>query len=209
MARITFLTGTMASGKTTHLLQTHFNIEAAFPTQVLLVNRNDRMGASVCSSRMGGMTLSLSINTDDSLVTLVDNYNHTNQTSLKYLFIDEAQFLTNDQVNELVELADLKDIEVYAYGLLTNFKGNLFSASKRIIEVCDRLIQLDNGVRCWCGERATHNALFIAGMPKTEGSDEVVDADDVVEYQVMCRKHFMSHRNHQSKSSAKSNRTVI
>jgi thymidine kinase len=209
MARITFLTGTMASGKTTHLLQTHFNIEAAFPTQVLLVNRNDRMGSSICSSRMGGMTVCETINTDDSLVSLIDNHNHTNQTSIKYLFVDEAQFLTSQQVDELVELADLKDIEIYAYGLLTNFKGSLFSASQRLIEVCDRLIQLDNGVRCWCGNPATHNALFISGEPHVEGADEVVDASDMVEYRVMCRKHFTSHRNHQSKTSSKVNRTIV
>jgi len=194
MATITFLTGTMSSGKTTHLLQTHFNLESAYPDQVLLINRHDRMGESVCSSRMGGVALSTGVKPDDSIVQLIDSHNHTNQTSLKFLFVDEAQFLSLEQVDELVEIADLKNIEVFAYGLLTSYKGNLFTATARILEVCDKIVQLDNQMRCWCGEHATHNALFIEGQPASSGGDEVIDNSTLVEYQVMCRRHFMAHR---------------
>jgi len=205
MTTITFITGTMGAGKTTHLLQNHFNLHQAFPDEVLLINRNDRMGESVCSSRMGGISEARSFSPEESLVAIIDQHNHDNQTSIKYLFIDEAQFMSENQVNELKEIADLKNIQVFAYGLLTNYKGTLFNATAKILEICDVIEQLRNNSKCWCGKEASHNALYIGNEPHTEGDEEKPATNVLIEYKVMCRHHFSSHLNYTSKMSRKSN----
>jgi len=194
MSKITFMMGTMSSGKTTHLLQSHFNLNQAFPNQVMLMNKNDRSGDSVCTNRMGGMSLSTGVSEDTSLIEVVTEFEKSVGDEVQYLFLDEVQFFSLDQINELPHLADYKGIDVFAYGLLTTYKGNLFPASARLLEVSDQIVHLRNGVRCWCGARATHNALFRAGKRIRSGDTEVVDNDEtLIDYQVMCRKHFLEH----------------
>ena len=204
MGRLTFLTGTMSSGKTTHLLQSHFNIEDAFPGQVLLINKNDRSGDSVCSNRMGGMSLSCGVTDDTNIVDLVSKQEQETDSKIEYIFVDEVQFFSIAQIEQLVHLADVQDIDVYAYGLLTSYKGELFMASKRLIELCDKIVQISNGMRCWCGARATHNALYLGGRSANTGSETVVDNTDNVDYRVMCRRHFLEHIGHHSKSNLNS-----
>lgn len=199
MGRLTFLTGTMSSGKTTHLLQSHFNIEDAFPGQVLLINKNDRSGDSVCSNRMGGMSLSCGVTDDTNIVDLVSKQEQETDNKIAYIFVDEVQFFSIAQIEQLVHLADVQDIDIYAYGLLTSYKGELFKASKRLIELCDKIVQISNGMRCWCGGRATHNALYLGGRSANTGSETVVDNADNVDYRVMCRRHFLEHIGHNSK----------
>lgn len=199
MGTFTFITGTMSSGKTTHLLQTHFNIESAFPGQVMLLNKNDRSGESVCSNRTGGASLSTGLTDDSSLVDIITNEEQRTRTTISHVFIDEAQFLTEDQVESLAYLVDVHDINVYAYGLMTSYKGKLFDATIRILELCDRVIQVSNGMRCWCGKRATHNALFVAGAKASSGATTIVDNSDMIDYQVMCRRHFLEHIENTSK----------
>ncbi len=155
MAKIVFNVGTMSSGKTTHLLQTHFNIDAAFPGEVLLHH-------------------------------------------IKYLFLDEVQFLNTPQIDELAYIADVRGVEIHAYGLLTTYKGTIVPASKRLLELADSFNQLNNNMRCWCGKPATHNALYTNGKRTFDGADEIVDNNTVVAYKVMCRKHFLDHVDYQS-----------
>ena len=204
MGRLTFLTGTMSSGKTTHLLQSHFNIEDAFPGQVLLINKNDRSGDSVCSNRMGGMSLSCGVTDDTNIVDLVSKQEQETDNKIAYIFVDEVQFFSIAQIEQLVHLADVQDIDIYAYGLLTSYKGELFKASKRLIELCDKIVQISNGMRCWCGARATHNALYLSGRSANAGSETVVDNADNIDYRVMCRRHFLEHISHHSKSDLNS-----
>lgn len=199
MGRLTFLTGTMSSGKTTHLLQSHFNMDDAFPGQVLLINKNDRSGDSVCSNRMGGISLSCGVTDDTNIVDLVSKHEQETDQKIAYIFVDEVQFFSIAQIEELVHLADVQGIDIYAYGLLTSYKGELFTASKRLLEVCDKIVQISNGMRCWCGARATHNALYLSGRSANTGSDTIVDNADDIDYRVMCRKHFLEHIGHHSK----------
>ncbi len=199
MGRITFLTGTMSSGKTTHLLQSHFNIEDAFPGQVLLINKNDRSGESVCSNRMGGMSLSCGVTDDTNIVDLVSKHEQETDEKISFIFVDEVQFFTIRQIEQLVHLTDVQNINIYAYGLLTSYKGELFTASKRMIELCDKIVQISNGMRCWCGDHATHNALYLGGHRANSGNETVVDNTDGIDYRVMCRKHFLEHIEYNSK----------
>lgn len=201
MGKVHFITGTMMSGKTTHLLQQHFNLENAFPGEVLLVNKNDRAGSSVCTNRMGGISYSVGLQDTTDIIELVQHEEEQSRHQIKHILVDEAQFLTPTQVEQLAHLADVHDTTIYMYGLITTFKGNMFPATKRIIELADSITHLHNGIRCWCGQPATHNALFHIGpQPGTEKIPESSTTD----YQVMCRKHFLEHRNNTTKNVAKS-----
>ena len=198
MAKIVFNVGTMSSGKTTHLLQTHFNIDAAFPGEVLLLTKNDRSGKCVCSSRTGNATIAVNVDDDSSIMEILEKEENDRRHHIKYLFLDEVQFLNTPQIDELAYIADVRGVEIHAYGLLTTYKGTMFPASKRLLELADSFFQLNNNMRCWCGKPATHNALYTNGKRTFDGADEIVDNNTVVAYKVMCRKHFLDHVDYQS-----------
>ena len=209
MANFTFYTGTMLSGKTTHLLQAHYNTQSAFPGEVVLINKNDHAGESVCTNRMGGISLSTGITDTTSIITLISEIQDKARQPIRHVFVDEAQFLSLEQVEDLSYLTDVHDIEVHAYGLLTTYKGTLFPATKRILELADKIVQIENGMRCWCGSLATHNALFMCGDRVSQGKDEILDKSDLVYYQVLCRKHFIEHLAHSPDKSSKGNKITV
>ena len=180
----------MSSGKTTLLLQTHFNLNAAFPSQVMLINKHDRCGDNICTSRTGVSELATTICDEDVICDVVESYEKDKSSEIKFILADETQFFTVEQIESLVWLADTRDIEVHAFGLLTSYKGELFPSSKRLLELADKSHQIKNHVRCWCGEPATHNALYVNGKRSFSGQDTIVDNDKLIEYIVVCRKHF-------------------
>lgn len=190
MGKIIFKHGTMSSGKTTLLLQTHFNLNAAFPSQVMLINKHDRCGDNICTSRTGVSELATTICDEDVICDVVESYENDKSSEIKFILADETQFFTVEQIESLVWLADTRDIEVHAFGLLTSYKGELFPSSKRLLELADKSHQIKNHVRCWCGEPATHNALYVNGKRSFSGQDTIVDNDKLIEYIVVCRKHF-------------------
>ncbi len=190
MGKVIFKHGTMSSGKTTLLLQTHFNLNAAFPSQVMLINKHDRCGDNICTSRSGISELATTISEEDIICDVVDAYEKDKLSKIKFILADETQFFTLSQIESLVWLADTRDIEIHAFGLLTSYMGELFPSSKRLLELADKSHQIKNHVRCWCGEPATHNALYVNGKRVFAGQDTIVDNDNLIEYIVVCRKHF-------------------
>ena len=190
MGKIIFKHGTMSSGKTTLLLQTHFNLNAAFPSQVMLINKHDRCGDNICTSRTGVSELATTICDEDIICDVVEKYEEDKGSKIKFILADETQFFTVKQIESLVWLADTEDIEVHAFGLLTSYKGELFPSSKRLLELADKSHQIKNHVRCWCGEPATHNALYVNGKRTFSGEDTIVDNEKLIEYIVVCRRHF-------------------
>ena len=180
----------MSSGKTTLLLQTHFNLNAAFPSQVMLINKHDRCGDNICTSRTGVSELATTICDEDIICDVVEKYEEDKGSKIKFILADETQFFTVKQIESLVWLADTEDIEVHAFGLLTSYKGELFPSSKRLLELADKSHQIKNHVRCWCGEPATHNALYVNGKRTFSGEDTIVDNEKLIEYIVVCRRHF-------------------
>ena len=91
----------------------------------------------------------------------------------------------------LARIVDELQVDVFCFGILTDFRTRLFPASQRLVELCDRMELLQVRPRCWCGEPATHNARTVAGKMVTEGSQVVVGDinSDTVAYQVLCRRH--------------------
>jgi thymidine kinase len=128
---------------------------------------------------------------------VVDSLTHGGR--IDYLICDEAQFLTADQVDQLARIVDELQLDVFAFGILTDFRSMLFPGSARLVELADRMHVLQVEALCWCGKRATHNARTENGVMVVEGEVIVVgDVDDAadpghdpgdVAYEVLCRQH--------------------
>jgi thymidine kinase len=194
VAELHFFTGTMDSGKSTLALQTNHN-HAARGRIGRIFTTLDRAGAAVLSSRLG-LTHD-AIEVDDAF----DFWTYVVQTltrggRIDYLICDEAQFYTRVQIDQLAKVVDELQIDVFAFGILTDFRSELFVGSARLVELSDRLNYLQVEALCWCGKRATHNARTENGVMVTEGEVIVVgDVDQLdeppadVAYEVLCRQH--------------------
>lgn len=196
MGVLRFAFGTMGSGKSTLALQIHHNL-ASGGLDGLLLTKLDRDGAHV-SSRLGVSAPAVEVEADLDLYDLAISH-----PGLQYLVCDEAQFYTAAQCDQLSRIVDDLGIDVYAFGLITDFRGVLFDGTKRLLEVADERVAMQVEARCWCGQRATHNARLVNGAVVYEG-DVVVVGDtgpgepalfgDVVTYQLLCRRHWRSGR---------------
>ena len=128
----------------------------------------------------------------------------THAKRIDYLICDEAQFYLSEQIDQLARIVDELQIDVYAFGILADFRTKLFPGSQRLIELADRTETLPLGPLCWCGNKGTHNARTVDGKMVTEGSQvEVGDTADggeqVIRYEVLCRMH---HRRKVTKAMA-------
>ncbi len=194
MAELTFWTGTMDAGKSTLALQTDHN-HAARGREGRLFTSHDRAGAATVSSRLGLARDALEVGPDfDFWRYTVDALTHG--ARIDYFVCDEAQFYTPDQIGQLAKVVDELQIDVFCFGILTDFRTRLFPGSARLVELADRTEVLQVEALCWCGKRATHNARTENGAVITEGEVVVVgdveserdDATDVA-YEVLCRQH--------------------
>ena len=193
MAILQFSFGTMGSGKSTVALQIHHNLTSRQLFGLLLTTL-DREGGQV-TSRLGVTSPAIEVSPELDLYLLaVDNW------PIHYLVCDEAQFYTPEQCDQLARAVDDLGIDVYAFGLLTDFRGHLFEGTKRLLEIADDHRPLQVEARCWCGARATHNARVVNGVVVYEGETVVVgDTNDsgdqplfgdAVHYELLCREHF-------------------
>jgi len=196
VAELVYFAGTMDSGKSTLALQMDYNYRRR-GLSGLIFSRNDRAGAGMLSSRLGLQVSA--VEADDAtdfwqeVVT-----RRTRGGRVDYLVCDESQFYSAAQVEQLARLVDEMEIDVFAFGITTDFRTRLFPGSARLIELADRVEQLQVETLCWCGRRATHNARTVGGRMVTEG-EQVVVGDTVVEdaagdalgYEVLCRRHHM------------------
>ncbi|SER93161.1 thymidine kinase [Pedococcus cremeus] len=199
MAELVFFSGTMDCGKSTLALQMDHNHRARGRSG-LIFTKMDRMGESVLSSRLGLSTTAREV-TDrldfwDELVEFA-----TTGHSVDYLICDEAQFYTPEQVEQLARIVDEMAVDVFAFGITADFRTQLFPGSRRMIELADRVQVLQVEALCWCGRRATHNARVVDGVMVVEGEQVVVGDTKpgtdtgLVEYEVLCRRHFMRRMN--------------
>ncbi len=208
MAELQFFTGTMDSGKSTLALQTHHN-RAARGRAGRLFSSRDRAGAATVSSRLGLRSQALEVTPQfDFWGHVVDAL--TRGARVDYLICDEAQFYAAAQVDQLARVVDELQVDVFAFGILTDFRTVLFPGSARLVELADRVHVLQVEALCWCGKRATHNARTLDGEMVTEGEvivvgdvpdeDRRTGAPDEVGYEVLCRQH---HRRRLTSSRAR------
>ena len=191
MAELVFFTGPMDCGKSTLALQTAYTENAA-GRQGRLFTSLDRAGDAIISSRIGLAAPAVEVTEGFDFWDYVIGQ-LTSGHRIDYLVCDEAQFFTAAQIDQLARVADDLQIEVFCFGILTDFRTQMFPASRRLVELCDRMEVLQVRPRCWCGAAATHNARTVDGMMVTEGNQVVVgdtiDPGAEVAYQVLCRRH--------------------
>jgi thymidine kinase len=181
--------GPMNCGKSTLVLQIHYNQERQGRRGLLLV-RHDRSGEPRVSSRMGVSREAIEIGGGDMRLVLAANL--PTRRMVDYVVVDEAQFLTPSQVEVLSELAD-DGVDVHCFGIATDFQSNLFPGARRLFELADELHPIQVEVLCWCGEPGRFNARVQDGVVQRDGDQVVVgntDEADRTHYRVLCRRHW-------------------
>jgi len=165
--------------------------------KIYIVDVTNRDG--VQTSRLGLATDAVEVHDDlDFWDTVVGCL--TAGARVDYLICDEAQFYTPEQVEQLARVVDEMSIDVTAFGITADFRTELFPGSRRLIELADRVEVLQVEALCWCGRRATHNARIVDGVMVVEGEQVVVGdtgaaSEGLVEYEVLCRRHYMRRMN--------------
>lgn len=182
MAKLYFKYGAMGSSKTANALMVRFNFEERGQQALLVKPRLDtRDGEHLVVSRIG---LTYPCIYFDELRQL--SVMELQQTAC--VIVDEAQFLTKEEVHYLVYLVDELEISVICYGLRSDFKGELFPGSEELLVMADTLEEIKS--TCWCGKKAAFNARFDEhGQVVKEGVQVLLGAND--KYIGLCRKHWM------------------
>jgi thymidine kinase len=198
MAELVFFSGTMDCGKSTLALQTDHN-HSSRGRRGVVFTQHDRAGTAVLSSRLGleaeAVEVTPQLNFYEFVVSALSRGEH-----IDYLICDEAQFYLPDHIDQLADIVDGLHIDVFAFGITTDFRTQLFPGSGRLIELADRVEVLQVTSLCWCGRRGTHNARTADGHMVRQG-DQVVVGDvgtpgeqaetdqPVINYEVLCREH--------------------
>ncbi|MFE2357582.1 thymidine kinase [Streptomyces parvulus] len=191
MPELVFFSGTMDCGKSTLALQIEHN-RSARGLAGMIFTRDDRAGQGKLSSRLGLVTDATEVEDGQDLFAhVVDHLSRGGRVD--YVIADEAQFLAPDQIDQLARVVDDLDVDVYAFGITTDFRSKLFPGSQRLVELADRVEVLQVEALCWCGARATHNARTVGGVMVVEGAQVVVgdvaQSPDEIGYEVLCRRH--------------------
>jgi thymidine kinase len=182
----------MDSGKSTLALQTAHNHKSRGRTGLIFTSK-DRAGAGIISSRLGLQSEAIEVEESLDIHKFVVERLSMGER-IDYIICDEAQFYQPVQIDQLARVVDGLGIDVYAFGILADFRTKLFPGSARLVELADRVNTLQVEALCWCGSRATHNARTVNGAMVTEGEQVVVGdvgKSDEVAYEVLCRRHHM------------------
>jgi thymidine kinase len=190
MAKLYFYYASMNAGKSTTLLQADFNYrERGMTTMLFTAAIDDRFAAGTITSRIGLEASAIPFESKTDIATIVAERHAHEQIAC--VLVDEAQFLTSPQVDQLAHLADVVGIPVLAYGLRTDFQGQLFPGSARLLALADSLIELKSV--CECGRKATMNLrVDEQGRAVVEGAQTEIGGND--RYVALCRRHFVAAR---------------
>lgn len=191
MAELVFFSGTMNCGKSTLALQTAYNYEQR-GLHGMIFTQGDRAGEGMLSSRIGLQAHAREVSERTNFWQEMAAERLAGKR-VDFLICDEVQFYSPTQVEQLARIVDEIEVDVFGFGITSDFRTRLFPGSARMIELADRVEVLQVKALCWCGKRATHNARTIAGVMATEGEQVVIG--DVnsgeVGYEVLCRYHHM------------------
>ncbi len=186
MAKLYFYFSAMNAGKSTLLLQSSYNYrERGMETLILQPEIDNRFGQGVVASRIGLSADAKTFHLNENLLSVVQR-EHANRP-LSCILVDEAQFLTQSQVRQLSDVCDFLGIPVLAYGLRTDFQGNLFEGSMHLLAWADSLVEVKT--ICHCGRKATMVLRIGAdGGAVKEGDQVQIGGND--RYSSVCRRHF-------------------
>ena len=189
-SKLYFYHGPMGSSKSARLLTTAYDFEEkGIQIMVLKPSLDTRDGEGIIRSRAGLERKCIMIDKEINLYKAIKAYKNvlaSQLETLKWVIIDECQFLTEEQVDQLSDVVDFLDVNVMCFGLRTDFQSHLFPGSKRLFELADDIEEIKS--TCECGERKTSiNARFDEnGEIVTEGSQVEIGGND--KYKAICRK---------------------
>lgn len=183
MAKLTFRYGVMGSSKSLNLLAVAHNYDELNRNILCLKPALDTRQGNI-KSRAGLEREAISIKPKDNLLNLIEQNDKIN-----CILVDEVQFFTSQQIDELGNIVDNYNIPVIAYGLKNDYMGNLFEASKRLLEIADEIEEIKTLCK-YCNHKATHNLLFLDGKVV----DNYLESGNIVcgdsEFVSVCRKHY-------------------
>ncbi len=190
MGKLYFRYGAMGSSKTANALMVQYNYFEKGQNAILLKPKTeDRDGKMIVKSRIG---LSAKCTFVEDFLEEVSSEWYTGKSeawkNLDCVIVDEAQFLTEEQVDMLAEVVDKYDLPVICYGLRTDFTSHLFSGSKRLMEIANYIEEVPTV--CWCGRRAHFNARVSDGKIVRTGEQVMMGGNE--SYVSLCRRHFLS-----------------
>lgn len=190
MAKLYFRFGAMNCGKSSALMQVAYNYEENHKKVIVIKSSIDTKADDSLESRIGlKRKVDILIDKDSSF----EKYYNDWSNNADCILVDEAQFLSEKQIDELWMVSKILDIPVICYGLKTDFKSKLFEGSKRLIEVADELEELIT--ICNCGRRAKFNARYVDGAFAKDGEEVVIDGSNkTVEYRPMCGKCYIKEK---------------
>ena len=189
MAKLYFFYGAMNSGKTTRILQCDYNYEEKVMRAVIMKPSTDTKGNDKIVSRIGASKkVDYLIEKNENIFDLiVEEFNHVD-----LILVDEAQFLTVRQVNQLMDIVIDLDIPVMCYGLRTDFKSNGFPGARRLLEIAHSVEEMKT--ICKCGRKATFNARLVDGEFTFDGDQVAIDGSQNVTYDSLCPKCYFEQK---------------
>ena len=188
-----FFWGPMDCGKSTMALQMNYN-HARQGRKGPVLTRIDRSLGPRLTSRIGLAHEAIEVTDDLDLRELVQS-RWAAGTRVDYLICDEVSFYTVEHIEQMAELVDCYDVDVFAFGLASDFRSRLFPAAQRLFELADEVARIQVEVLCWCGRPGLLNARIVDGVVAREGEQVMIGdttEDAEVRYQVLCRRHHRS-----------------
>ncbi len=192
MAKLYFRYGAMNSGKTTALIQVAHNYWERGMETLLIKPVIDTKSITQISSRLKiYRDVDIVAEPSDNIFAIIEKEQHARK-KLQCILVDEAQFLTKEQVTQLFKVAVLLDIPVICYGLRTDFQLNGFEGSKQLLLLAHSLEELKT--ICKCGRKAMANARKINGKFVFEGDQVAIDGKESVEYEPLCAQCYFAYQ---------------
>ncbi len=183
MAKLYFRYGAMGSSKTANALMVHYNCYERGANALLLQPRlENRDGEKTIKSRIG---LEMECEFVESFIESIGR-EWDNAKKYDAVIVDEAQFLSEEQVDWFSDLVDFADIPVICYGLRTDFLSNFFPGAKRLMEIADKIEEVKTV--CWCGRKAIINARIADGRIIRDGEQVFMGGNE--SYIALCRRHY-------------------
>lgn len=186
MAKLNYKYATMNSGKTLDLIRTAHNYEENGFKVIVLKPAIDTKGNKCITSRVGvKREVNFLIGQDEKIVEILKG----KLNEITCIFVDEAQFLSKRQIDELFLISHMTDIEVICYGLRTNFKMEAFEGSKRLLETADELEELKT--MCHCGKIARYVGRKVNNDYVLDGEEVIIDGETNIEYIPLCGECYL------------------
>ncbi len=188
MAKLHFYYSAMNAGKSTTLLQASYNYqERGMETLIYTPELDTRAGIGMVQSRIGLRAQAVAFKKTCDLYALTTQCRSDSKPNLKCVLVDEAQFLTREQVLQLGQVTTLLNIPVLTYGLRTDFKAEPFEGSRYLLALADQIIEIKT--ICFCGKKATMNLrINETGLILRHGAQVDIGGND--KYIAVCRQHF-------------------